>query len=394
MRAPALADTLSVILPTEQQTWLLRACLHSGDAGREAWEVWRAQTGDLRRGIRDGPGTRRLLPLLFSRLRRNGVEPDGALLTLLRVAQHREELRTTTVVGICRDVISELSAGGIAAILLKGAALAGTVYDDWVLRHCHDVDVFVRRNDLLPAARTLIAAGFRPLEGPGDRAAGDFKLAHARGLPVELHTRPFRPPSGEAQEAGLWSRTRTALVAGVPARILSPADSLLHVCGQAAYSPSRASLVWVCDAWHIIGRYPDLDWDALLGSAVAGHLALPLYVTLGYLAAELGAPVPETVLGQLSAAARTDLLGRECALTGARAGQDGSFRNLFRNTGGRRSRAEILKWMLLPSPRYLRWRYGESDPRFVSLYYLRRPLRYGARWISPRLGRVGPGKPP
>ena len=44
-REPALADALRVILPGEERTVLLRACLLSGEAGRRAWEAWRERTG-------------------------------------------------------------------------------------------------------------------------------------------------------------------------------------------------------------------------------------------------------------------------------------------------------------------------------------------------------------
>jgi hypothetical protein len=37
-REMPFSDTLSVLLPTTEQTWLLRACLHSGDAGKSAWK--------------------------------------------------------------------------------------------------------------------------------------------------------------------------------------------------------------------------------------------------------------------------------------------------------------------------------------------------------------------
>ena len=49
----------------------------------------------------------------------------------------------------------------------------------------------------------------------------------------------------------------------VTAEIPAPADSLLHVCGHASYSASRQSLRWVTDAWFIVNRHPDLDWDLL-----------------------------------------------------------------------------------------------------------------------------------
>jgi hypothetical protein len=389
MMPPPLVDTLSVILPTEEQTRPLRVCLHSGAAGRRAWESWRAQMGDPVAAVgRNGPSAGTLLPLLLSSVRRNGVDAPPDLLTVLRAAHYREELRSTTVVGICGEAISALAAGGISAIVLKGVALAETVYDDRALRHCHDVDILVRRGELARAARMLADAGFGPIDGSANRPLGDVKLVHGRGLPVELHTRPFRPPSNDAWVAALWSRSREALIAGVSARVLSPADSLLHVCGQAAYSSSRASLLWVCDAWYVIARHPDLDWDVLLEGAVAAHLALPLYTTLRYLATELDAPIPPAVLRRLGGAASADALGRECALAGARSGPNGSYPNLFRHTKDWRSRALLLKWMLLPSPRFVRWDSDARDPRSLLFSYLARLPRYCARHVCSRLGYV------
>ena len=42
---PALADALRVILPGEERTALLRACLLSVEPGRRAREAWRERTG-------------------------------------------------------------------------------------------------------------------------------------------------------------------------------------------------------------------------------------------------------------------------------------------------------------------------------------------------------------
>ena len=69
-----------------------------------------------------------LLPLLFGALRRNGVAVDEAFLTVLRTASLREELRAKTYRRICRDVFAAFSTAGIPAIVLKGVALADTVY--------------------------------------------------------------------------------------------------------------------------------------------------------------------------------------------------------------------------------------------------------------------------
>jgi hypothetical protein len=85
--------------------------------------------------------------------------------------------------------------------------------------------------------------------------------------------------------------------------MLSPSDNLLHVCGQAWYSAQRFSLRWVGDAWFIIERHRNLDWDLLLDTARRSHLVEPLSVMLGYLAEDLGANIPSSFLQRLFAAA-------------------------------------------------------------------------------------------
>lgn len=386
LRPPALAETLAYVLPTPDQTLLLRACLQSGTAGREAWRVWRARAGEPKQVLReDGGGVRRLPPLLFAALRRNGiVEPDGALTTLLRTAYLREELRNATFFRIFGQVVSALAAADIPAIVLRGAALGGTVYGDPALRHAHDVDLLLRRADLARAAPALSSLGFRPYDGSIGPPA-DVGLAHPSGLPLVLHSYPFRLPYGNALLAELWARSRIEPVAGAAARLLAPADALLHVCGHAASAPGRAPLLWACDAWHLIERRPDLDWHVLVESARRGHLALPLSIMLRYLAVELEAPIPATVLRRIDAAAEADALGREAALFAARTWGGRTFRSMLRDARGLRARGLILKWMLLPSPAYLRALGNVRRPELLPLYYLYRPLRYGARRLTSRL---------
>jgi hypothetical protein len=154
----------------------------------------------------------------------------------------------------------------------------------------------------------------------------------------------------------IWERSQVQVVDGVPTRILSPADNLLHICGHASYCTSRESLLWVSDSWFIIDRYPDLDWDVLLDYARQSHLALQLSVTLGYLAEKLNAPVPTPFLNRsYAAASRVDTIEREAALLGAGAGIRGGIRSLLRVRGGWRARAFVVKWIFFPSPSYLRW---------------------------------------
>ena len=292
----ALADALSAILPTPEDTLLLRACLTPKESGKLACEAWlkEHQNGFKKEAVKA------FLPLLLRAVRNHAVKVDATFLTVLRSATVREELRTNTYKRVCGDLFSALSNHKIPTIVLGGAALADTVYAHPALRHSHDIDVLIPDAQFRRTGSLLLASLlFKSVKVP---KAGfhhwDFK--HASGLPLQLHSRLFQLPYYTAPLAEIWSRSQGLLIAGAPVRILSPEDSLLYVCGHASYSSSRHSLRWVSDAWFIIDRYPDLDWDLLFDCARRSRLDLPLSVMLRYLAETLDAPISSMRLGHRS----------------------------------------------------------------------------------------------
>lgn len=377
-----LSDALSVIMPTREETLLLRACLLSADSAREAWREWRRYTSEIPNGyIGKNMAVKNLRPLVFDTLRRHGLELDKESQTFLRSAYLKEELRSKIFLRICRDVLQSLAKENIPNIVLKGTALAETVYKNPVLRHSHDIEIWVGDRDLTKAASLLPALGFVGFE---DKIS-QVTLVHESALPVVLHSRLFSIPYHGASAAEMWSRRLNCRIAGVPAHVLAPTDSLLHVCGHAFYSGSRRSLRWASDAWLLIDRYRDLDWDLLFDCARQSRLVLPLSVTLSYLAENLDAPVPPTFLTRLSAAAATtNTVEREFAFSATRSSPRGGLRKLFRDAQGWRGRISVLKWMVCPSPSYLRWAEAPRYPWLLPFHYVRRPVRY----ISRRIGSL------
>jgi hypothetical protein len=375
-----LSAALSVILPTASETALLRACLLTGPAGRRAWDVWQQETSGIHGVTALSGSVKGLIPLIHRAAARNGAAVEGTARKALRAGYLREELRTTTYRRICAEVLSALQTEDIPVVVLRGAALADSVYEHAMLRHCHDLDLLLRKGDLARAARLLIARGLRHSREPATGTTTDVTLLHTSALPVELHSRLLAIPWYPVPLTEIWARARGHVVGDVPAHILSPADNLLHVCAHASYSPRRESLRWVCDSWFIIHRHPDLDWDVLVDCALRSHLALPLSVMLTYLARDIGLPVPGTVLARIdAAAARTDRIRREVALHGARAGVRGSLRTLVRTSRGWRARSTVIQWILLPSPAYVRWMEPVRGRWELPLRYVQRPLRYVLR---------------
>jgi Uncharacterised nucleotidyltransferase len=370
---PASLDALSVFLPTAEETLLLRACL-SSDEPSQTWARWQRYRTDPNGFLGDCPSARKLRPLVYEAVRRYGLELDKESRTYLRSARLKEELRGNILRRVCGEVLQLFQKEDVPAIMLKGIALAETVYDNPALRHCHDIDLLLREQDLERAANLLRSLRFRDQES--DSASDDYKLEHQSGVLLELHGCLFENGfKGSLEDT--WARTEPRMLMAIPARILSPADNLSHVCVHGFYSPRRESLRWVSDAWFIIQRRRDLNWDLLLEYGDRTHLALPLAVTLGYLAEDLNAPVPSKILASLfTKATKSTTIERELALFRARTTSQETPVEFLRRTRNWRGKALLIRWMLFPSATYLSIAEGIRRSWLLPLHYLARPLRY------------------
>ena len=162
-----------------------------------------------------------------------------------------------------------------------------------------------------------------------------------------------------------------------------PEDALLHVCGQATYPIRQDSFRWMIDAWFIIAKYQNLDWDRLLNCARQCHLSLPLSVMIDYLANEISAPIPVHIADRLLAdASNSTMLGREIVFSSIKSAPKGGARTLLLRARGLRGRLYVVQWMLFPSPAYLLWAQNVRYPLLLPFYYFRRPLKYCSRRLS------------
>lgn len=386
-KAPVLADALRLILPSEEMTSFLRACLLSGSSVHAAWAGWLGSELDPRQRLsRDKAGAKRHLPLLYANLSRHGVSIDPRLLPYLRTALVRDDLRHRRYERVTRDALTVLAGARVDVVVVKGAALAACVFDPPALRHCHDIDLLVPATQIGAAVEALRAGGFAAggWAGPGP----DARVEHASGLRLMLHTRLVSTPFYTLPTATMLQRASTVSVAGVPARVMSAADMLVHVCAIASETPARDSLSWAVDACLVARTVPTQDWEIVVATTREGQLALPLFAMLSYLAEALEAPVPAAALAALHAAAiRTDRVRRQAAIRGVRVGARGRLGEILRASGWR-SRLAVLGWMLVPSPAYLRWTHPGTPGWRLPACYVTRPLRFAGRRF--RRGRRDP----
>lgn len=382
-------EILSVLQPTANETALLAACLLTGDSARTAWNRWRCGRGKAEAAVcAELAAARTLLPLLARSAVRNDFDLGRDIRQYVRAATLREELRAARFRQIASEVLSALERAGAEALVVRGAALAATVYDDWALRHCHDLDLLLAQTDLARAAEALERAGCAPVGRPRGPRAGTV-LRHGSGLEIALHSQPFAVGYYEAPIERFAQRSATVAIGGVSARAPAAEATFVHVLGHATYSPSRGNLRWVADAWHLLARR-DLDWDDVLARIETHRLALPVAVLATYLA-ELGAGVPPEVLTRLAAgAAGAPPVAHEVALGGAHAGPRGDLGSLWRSASSWRGRARLVRWILAPSPAYLRSAFALPAPWLLPACYVYRPARFVARRLRRHATRPAP----
>ncbi len=324
---------------------------------------------------------------MFESVRRNALEGDRELRSVVRTAYTREELRGDTYRAACRDVLDRLGDAGVPAIVLPGAALAEHVYGDWALRHCSDLDLLVREDDLEVATEALAAGA-----GAGDRrrVADGARLSHTSGMPVALHTRLFRQRYYHSPDGPTGARSHQARIAGAAAAVPDPGLSLVYVLAQAG--GSSGSLVWAADAWYLVQRAPDLDWDLVRGAAKRARMSLVASILLEWLRRELALNCQESALAALrDDASRAERGATDAALIDAVGAGPGRPGALLRATPRWSDRLRVLSRVLLPSVEYMR----AQDPATpVALAYLARIARYAwrrARARSRAFTRAGIG---
>lgn len=374
---PRTEDLLKVILPCRQESLMLRASLSRSKEARRTWTEWQ-QLGDGPAGLlaANSAGVKRLLPALWPSLQEAEVNIPADVRNCLCAAYMREEIRSETYQGICRRAFESLTLTGVSFLILNGASLAEHEYGDPALRHCHDCDLLIHTEDTPRAIDALVTGEF-VLEPASRRDHGDTIFRHPSGLPILLHQSLFPSPYYRPPLEDVWARSTERQICGFSGRVLSPADSLLHVLGLASCSSSRSTLLWVIDACLIMRAHSDLDWDVFVSTAIRSRLELPLSVMLGYLATEQNAEVPVEVRRKIkNAAGKTDATGYQAALFGAAAATHSDIVvELFRHARTWTQRCILLRWLILPSPVHLQWRYGLKHRWQVFLLYLVRPIR-------------------
>lgn len=204
------------------------------------------------------------------------------------------------------EVLKALRNENIPVIVLKGAHLAETIYGNTALRPMCDVDILIKKTDLLKAEKKLLEMGYSSSR-EDDIEVACTKHHHLPPLvkqgsaPVEIHwtikqlTSPFTIDLDE-----LWERARPTTIAGVEVLALSPEYLLLHLCLHSTYNDFfEQGLRSLCDILETIRHYQAIDWTLLEHGASQWNAKNTIYLTLRLARELLAANVPDELLNAL-----------------------------------------------------------------------------------------------
>jgi hypothetical protein len=281
---------------------LIVAALGERRSALACWRAWREAGGDPHRD----PVAQRWLPLVGAHLEATDLSPDER--TLFATAQRSVWAANTRLIDAAFEAAETLHASGLQTVVLKGAALALSVYDTHALRPIGDVDLMVRPRDAASARRILFDLGWRPLRSirPDDlvwRHALDLtKAPHGA---IDLHWYLLPENAWPSADVDLWHRVRP-LPASSHLQMLGAADQLLHVCLHGLrWSPVHAAH-WIADAKQILTRERDtIDWAVVVDESVRRRLALQMASALRLVSLSGRVPVPSAVVEALEAAPST-----------------------------------------------------------------------------------------
>jgi hypothetical protein len=276
-----------------------------------------------------------------------------------------------------------LEDAGVEMVLLKGSALAHTVYPDPSWRPFADLDFLVRGQDFQHACEVLAELGFnRGLPEPRARFDERFgkaaELTGPSGLMVDLHRTLVVGPFGlwiDLDE--LFTGTALFSVGGRSLRRLDDTSLFLHACLHASLGWWPPLLMPVRDVAQV-ASYARVEWDVVAERTRRWRLAAVVRHAVKTASEMLGASFPEEATALMAIPSRRRERRALDAYITNRRSRGGTATSTIRAIPGLPAKIAYARALLFPDRAFLSARQRNGGPS-----YLRR-LAIPIRWLTRR----------
>ncbi len=176
-----------------------------------------------------------LSPLFYHRIKAAGIHSYDNVLPPLKDVYLRNTARNTLLLRQLKTLNARSGREGIRPIVLKGAALAASVYDGPGLRLMTDVDVLVRPEDIGRMRAVMEHNGMHPLNGGADPSGMYAIKSHIvpyqsadDTLSLEVHTRLLDDRFMQFPDIDAFDNTRGVTWDNETFLVLGPVQSFLY----------------------------------------------------------------------------------------------------------------------------------------------------------------------
>jgi hypothetical protein len=233
--------------------------------------------------------------------------PPETITDEMRQAFLFSRVRSLHMEGQLREIIKAFKEEGVRVLVLRGPALAWSLYPDPAMRPSCDLDLLVLPEQVVQARTILESLGYRCLAKRFETARDFFReecFVHQENpgntFPVDLHwvhweLHPFFKGSEEVDILDLFQRGWKVETPTLAFETLHPVDYLIHsAIHLIMIHKNEMRLSWVYDT-ALLAQYlqvPD-DWETLQERCVAWRARLPLEHCLKMAQAWAGLELPE-----------------------------------------------------------------------------------------------------
>ena len=328
-----------------------------------------------------------VLPLIYWQLSNlNSVNVPAAELGRLKKNYQNNTARNLLLSAELCKILQLLQSAGVEAVPYKGPALAVYAYGNLALRRFVDIDMLVRKDDVLQALEILEGAGF-VCTAPWTSAQRSLLLRTQHNLSmsresgllvVELHWEvASRLFARSLQAEEFWGRLGSMRVNNLEVKCLAVEDLLLSLCVHGS-KHLWERLAWICDLAELVRTRKEINWDALLARAISAGSKRMLLLGLYLANSLLDAPLPAQIEERLKADPMVARLAREASQR-LFVSPDGvaitileSFSFNWAVRTDLRSKLRYCRLLLQPTDADIETR--PLPPSLTFIYYLKRPF--------------------
>ncbi len=224
--------------------------------------------------------------------------------------------RNSVIFEELRRVLEAFNNVGLETVVLKGAALAETVYKNLALRSMSDVDLLIKKEDLCSVDRIFKRLGYYSPDAKGidfcvvptDYLTTLAYISSSKNSPrfhIHWHlvnsTIPNDSLIRNIPMAGIWHDAEKARIAGVEALVMAPHHLFIHLAEHSLrVTHSLSKLSFLCDINEAVESYCEtIDWERLISESKQFNLDRLVYFPLYFAAEFLNTKIPKEVLLRL-----------------------------------------------------------------------------------------------